>query len=171
MDALKKLPIPWIAIALLVLVLIFMVRRSGYTPTTGAVITLMDLEEFSEFSPEQKANYVNKLMAHKPMLSAAASTNSIMEYKMHLDQVMTMAMRTPRPPRPPQPKPIPMPPPPSKCVPGTYSATGFELCTRCPINTYCPMEGTITPMKCPMGTTSPLGSMRVESCVQMVSTM
>jgi len=114
MDALKKLPIPWIAIALLVLVLIFMVRRSGYTPTTGAVITLMDLEEFSEFSPEQKANYVNKLMAHKPMLSAAASTNSIMEYKMHLDQAMNESMppppiaTTPPPPSQPQPQPPPV---------------------------------------------------------------
>ena len=110
MDALKKLPLPWIAIALLVLVVIVMMfqqRRSGYTPTTGAVITLMDLEEFSEFSPEQKANYVNKLMAHKPMLSAAASTNSIMEYKMHLDQAMNESMPPPpiatTPPPPSQP--------------------------------------------------------------------
>ena len=170
MDALKKLPLPWIAIALLVLVVIVMMfqqRRSGYTPTTGAVITMMDLEEFSAFSPDQKANYVNKLMAHQPMLSNAASTNSIVEYKMHLDQVMTESIGMPQS----MGQAAPMPPPPSKCAPGTYSATGFELCTRCPINTYCPMEGTTTPMNCPMGTTSPLGSMRVESCVQMVSTM
>jgi hypothetical protein len=108
MDALKKLPLPWIAIALIVLVVIVMMfrqRRSGYTPPTGGIITMMDLEEFSAFSPEQKANYVNKLMVHKPMLLKAASTNSITEYKMHLDQVMTESM-------PPPPMPTPMPPPP-----------------------------------------------------------
>jgi len=110
MDALKKLPLPWIAIALIVLVVIvimFRQRRSGYTPPTGGIITMMDLEEFSAFSPEQKANYVNKLMVHKPMLSNAASTNSITEYKMHLDQVMSESM-----PPPPMPMPTPMPPPP-----------------------------------------------------------
>jgi len=116
MDALKKLPLPWIAIALLVLVVIvimFRQRRSGYTPPTGGIITMMDLEEFSAFSPEQKANYVNKLMAHKPMLSAAASTNSIMEYKMHLDQAMNESMPPPpiatTPPPPSQPIPMPQP--------------------------------------------------------------
>ena len=92
MDALKKLPLPWIAIALLVLVLIFMVRRSGYTPPTGAVITMMDLQEFSAFSPEQKAKYVNNLESYQPRLSNAASTNSIATYQMLLNEVMTNAI-------------------------------------------------------------------------------
>jgi hypothetical protein len=120
MDALKKLPLPWIAIALLVLVLIFMVRRSGYTPTTGAVITMMDLHEFSAFSPEQKAKYVNNLESYQSRLSTAASTNSIMEYKMIIDQALTESMppppmtQTPPPPpmtQTPPPPPMPQPPP------------------------------------------------------------
>jgi len=106
------LPIPWVIVSLIVLVVIVMVfqqRRSGYTPPTGTVITMMDLQEFSAFSPEQKANYVNKLMAHQPMLSKAASTNSITEYKMHLDQVMTESMPPPPMPQPATTMPMSMP--------------------------------------------------------------
>ena len=161
MDALKKLPIPWIAIALLVLVVIVMMfrqRRSGYTPATGKVITMMDLEEFSAFSPVQKANYVNNLMAHMSMLSNAASTNSIMDYKMHLDKVMTESMV----PSMEQPAPAPM----QKCPPGMMSPTGVQPgCISCPENTMCPNEGMTNPIPCPPGTTSTVGSIM---CTQLV---
>jgi len=160
MDALKKLPLPWIAIALLVLfviVMMFQQRRSGYTPTTGAVITMMDLQEFSAFSPEQKANYVNNLAAYQPRLSL--STDSIVNYKMILDEVMANSM--------PVSVSVPMPSPSLKCPPGQFSPTGSQPgCMPCPENTYCPLPGTITPTNCPSGFTSPNGSIMATSCVQ-----
>jgi len=162
MDALKKLPLPWIIVSVLVLVVIVMMfqqRRSGYTPTSGAVITMMDLEEFSAFSPEQKAHYVNNLAAYQPRLSL--STDSITNYKMILDEVMTnsMPMSTPTP--------TPTPTPSSKCPPGQFSPTGSQPgCMPCPENTYCPLPGTITPTNCPYGFTSPNGSIMATSCVQ-----
>ena len=126
MDALKKLPLPWIIVSVLVLVVLVMMfqqRRSGYTPPTGAVITMMDLQEFSAFSPEQKANYVNILEAYQTKLSSALSTKSLTIYKMLLDQVMTESMAMSLPPPMPQmpptqpmtqmppPPPMPQPPP------------------------------------------------------------
>ena len=158
MDALKKLPLPWIAIALLVLVVIVMMfrqRRSGYTPPTGNVITMMDLQEFSAFSPERKANYVIKLADYQPRLSNALSSNSMVNYKKLLDEVMMKSM-------------VPQMP---KCPPGQYSPTGSQPgCIQCPENTYCPLPGTITPTQCPQGTTSLAGSVMAASCVPMPGT-
>jgi hypothetical protein len=152
MDVLKKIPPAWAAVAVLiiiVLVLLFRQRRSGYTPPTGNVITMMDLQEFSAFSPEQKANYVNKLTAYQPRLSDALRTNSITNYQTILNEVMTNAMVQPTPPVPP-----PVPPAP-KCRIGYFSTTGSEPgCMPCPVNTYCPNEGMTAPMNCPSGTTS-----------------
>jgi hypothetical protein len=156
MDSLKKIHLPWIIVSLLVLVLIVMVfkqRRSGYTPPTGNVITMMDLQEFSAFSPEQKANYVNKLAAYQPRLSKALSTNSFTNYQMILNEVMTNVM-------------VPQPQKEAKCPRGQFSATGSQPgCMPCPVNTYCPTEGTITPKKCPQGTISNVGSINIGECI------
>jgi hypothetical protein len=172
MDALKKIPLPWIVIGVLVvivLVLLFQQRRSGFTPTAGAPITMMDLQEFSVFSPSQKQNYVDKLMAYQPKLSNAVSSNSITTYKMLLDEVMTQAVigdpMIP-PPNPMVPPPNPMVPmPPTKCPRGQFSPTGKQPgCMPCPLNTYCSMEGMTAPTRCPTGTRSPMGSSSASMC-------
>ena len=176
MDALKKIQPAWFAVAVLVvivLVLLFGQRRSGFTPTAGAPITMMDLQEFIVFSPSQKRNYVDKLMAYQPRLSNAASTNSITTYKTILDEVMTQAVigGTMPPPNPmvPMPPPNPMVPmPPTKCPRGQYSQTGNQPgCMPCPMNTYCPMEGMMAPTMCPAGMTSPMSSIDLSMCTRM----
>jgi hypothetical protein len=155
MDALKKIQPAWFAVAVLVvivLVLLFQQRRSGFTPSAGAPITMMDLQEFIVFSPSQKRNYVDKLMAYQPRLSNAASTNSITTYKTILDEVMTQAV-------------IGGTMPPTKCPRGQYSPTGKQPgCMPCPMNTYCPMEGMTAPTMCPVGTRSPMGSNEMAKC-------
>jgi hypothetical protein len=154
MDFVKKISPPWIAVAVLVvivLVLLFRQRRSGFTPTAGAPITLMDLQEYSVFSPMQKTNYVNKLMAYQPMLSNAASTNSMMRYKTLLDEVMAQGTMV-------GPMPLPIGTQ-TKCPRGQFSPTGNQPgCMPCPINTYCPNEGMTAPLVCPYGTTSLMGT-------------
>jgi hypothetical protein len=180
MEFVKKIPPSWIVVAVLIVivfVLMFRQIRSGYTPTAGAPITLMDLQEYSVFSPAQKQNYMDKLMAYQPRLASAVSTNSFMTYKTLLDEVMTNSMVPgppppgppqpgPPPPRPPQPD-IPPPGPPQpgppqpgppqpdipprmnpKCPRGRYSPTGYEPCMPCPNDTYCPTEGMTTPIRC-----------------------
>ena len=161
MDALKKIQPAWFAVAVLVviiLVLLFGQRRSGFTPTAGAPITMMDLQEFSAFSPSQKRNYADKLMAYQPRLSNAVSTNSITTYKMLLDEVMTQAViGSPMPPVVTQ----------SKCPRGQYSPTGNQPgCMPCPMNTYCPMEGMTAPLMCPTGMTSPMSSTAMSMCMR-----
>jgi hypothetical protein len=163
MDFVKKIPPPWFIVAVLVvivLVLLFRQRRSGFTPPTGNVITLMDLQEYSLFSPMQKTNYVNKLMAYQPMLSNAASTNSMVRYKTLLDEVMAQGTMV-----------VPMPIPQTKCPRGQFSTTGYQPgCTACPANTYCPNEGMLAPMNCPPGTSSNVGSIAMTACIQTPST-
>jgi hypothetical protein len=151
MDVVKKISPPWIVIGVLVvivLVLLFRQRRSGFTPTAGAPITLMDLQEYSAFSPAQKTNYVNKLMAYQSRLSNAVSTNSLMTYKTLLDEVMTQGTMV-----------GPMPLPRAKCPRGQFSPTGYQPgCMPCPMNTYCPDEGMTFPLaKCMPGQFSPTG--------------
>jgi outer membrane biosynthesis protein TonB len=118
MDFVKKIPPLWFAVAVAVAVLVVMLfrqRRSDYTPPSGTSITMMDLEEFSAFSPEQKANYVKKLAEYKDRLTEAASTNSMSRYRMFLDDVMVNSMPPPPPPVTTKPLPPPLtqqPPPP-----------------------------------------------------------
>jgi len=161
MDALKKIQPAWFAVAVLVvivLVLLFGQRRSGFTPTAGAPITMMDLQEFSAFSPIQKRNYADKLIAYQPRLSNAVSTNSITTYKMLLDEVMTQAVIGGTM------SPLTQ----SKCPRGQYSTTGNQPgCLPCPMNTFCPMEGMMAPTMCPPGMTSPMSSIDQSMCTRM----
>ena len=175
MDFVKKIPPSWIVVAVLIVivfVLMFRQSRSGYTPTAGAPITLMDLQEYLVFSPALKQNYVNKLMAYQPRLSNAVSSNSFTTYKMLLDEVMTQAViGSPMPPVVTQAvigSPMPSGVTQSKCPRGQYSPTGNQPgCMPCPMNTYCPMEGMTTPLMCPTGMTSPIGSTEMFMCTRM----
>ena len=187
MDALKKIPLPWIVVGLLSLILIIMLfqqRRSGYTPSVGAPMTMMDLQEFSAFTPDQKAKY-NRLLSDAIIneLPAAATNNSFPNYQMALNNVMKMALTmTPPPPNgqqppppngqqpPPQTVPAPPPAPVAPCPTGQYSSNGNMPCKPCPTNTYCPVEGMIYPMSCPTNTRSLEGSKNATDCKPMNTT-
>jgi hypothetical protein len=144
---------PWMGVALLVIIVLILLQRfrSKYTPPTGNVITMMDLQEFSAFSQEQKSNYVSKLEASQDKLRLAASTNSFTNYRIILDEIMNSIVM----------------PPEQMCQPGTYSTTGRPLCMPCPSNTYCPSAGMTVPTPCPAETTSVAGA---TSCMQMDQT-
>ena len=79
MDVLKKISPPWAAVAILIVVvlaLLFRQRRSGYTPAAGTPISLMDLQEFSAFTPEQKTKYMQMISESSAQLMQAASSKS-----------------------------------------------------------------------------------------------
>jgi hypothetical protein len=116
MDGQMKKYAPWIGVALLVIIVLVLLQRfrSKYTPPPGAVITMMDLQEFSAFSPEQKSKYASALEFYNPRLVAAASSNSVTTYQMLLKEIMTNALMPPPPPPMPPPPP---PPPPSMPAP------------------------------------------------------
>jgi hypothetical protein len=180
MDFVKKIPPAWAAIAVLiiiVIVLLFSQRRSGYTPTAGAPITLMDLQEFSGFTTEQKTMYSNLLTTSDVLsqLKQAAASNSVGALQSVIMTVMNRALGGSAPPPPPpvtQPSPPPTmnppPPPPmtpqSKCNPGTYSPTGSPPCIACPMNTFCPDLGMTDPKNCPPGYKSMIAA---TSCTPM----
>ena len=162
MDALKKIPLPWIVVGLISLVVIMMVfqqRRSGYTPSVGAPMTMMDLQEFSAFTPDQKAKY-NKLLADAMVseFPSAAASNSITTYQKSLNNILTMAMA------PSASQPSASQPSGALCPFREFSPNGKMPCNPCPENTYCPMEGMIYPMECPTNTRSPPGSRNISDC-------
>jgi hypothetical protein len=159
MDFVKKIPPAWIAVALLivvVIVLLFSQRRSGYTPTAGAPITLMDLQEFSGFTAEQKSMYTKTLMDSSNDLSQAVASKSMDALQAVITNIMRQALGS---------SPIlaaptaPTAPGVTQCLAGTYSSTGSQPCTPCPANTYCPAVGMKTPLTCPPNYMSNPGSM------------
>jgi len=191
MDFVKKIPPVWAAVAVLVvivIVLLFRQRRSGYTPTAGTPITLMDLQEFSIFTAEQKKMYSNLLTTSDILsqLKRAADSKSVENLQRAIGSVMNEVLNSTKsppdvnspppppppgvnsPPPPPPPgvnSPPPPPPPSNPCSAGTYSPmTGKQPCIACPANTFCPETGMTAPMNCPPGYKSQLAS---TSCTPM----
>lgn len=128
MDFVKKIPPAWVAVAVLVvivIVLLFRQRRSGYTPSAGAPITLMDLQEFSGFTAKQKMMYSNLLTTSDVIiqLKQAAESKAVDNIQSVLANVMRKALMggpVPPPmvpPPPPPPTMIPTPPPPPTMIP------------------------------------------------------
>lgn len=160
MDVIKKIQPAWFAVAVLVvvvIVLMFRQSRSGYTPNAGAPITLMDLQEYSAFSPAQKANYANKLMTYQPRLMNAALTKSTITYQNLLNEVMNQTVNDGTMPAAFVPQ--------VKCMPGQFSPSAYQpQCIPCPPNTFCPNQGTTTPTPCPPGKRSPAGSILMTAC-------
>ena len=191
MDFVKKIPPAWVAVAVLVvivIVLLFSQRRSGYTPSAGAPITLMDLQEFSGFTAEQKRMYSDLLTTSDVIIQLKQATESkaVDNIQAVLVNVMRNALMggsvpptvptppTPPPPRtepmvppplppPPVPPPLPPPPPDVMCRPGTYSSTGSQPCIACPMNTFCPDLGMKAPRNCAPGYKS---SIAATSCTK-----
>ena len=113
MDFVKKIPPAWVAVAVLVvivIVLLFRQRRSGYTPSAGAPITLMDLQEFSAFTPDQKTMYMQMITESSVQLSQAAASKSFEAFQTTLSNILRQAIQMPMPTPPPQ-MPMPTPPP------------------------------------------------------------
>ena len=84
-----------ILIGLLVVVtfvLLFWQRRSGYTPSTGAPISLMDLQEFSVFTPEQKAQYTEMLSNSSDQLTQAAAGKTLEAIMGTVSDIMKRAL-------------------------------------------------------------------------------
>lgn len=165
MDFVKKIPPVWAAVAVLVvivIVLLFRQRRSGYTPTAGTPITLMDLQEFSIFTAEQKRMYSDLLTTSDILsqLKRAADSKSVENLQRAIGDVMNTVLNATESPPPPTNSQV-------KCAPGTYSSTGNSPCTPCPPNTYCSALGTTIPTMCPAGTTSSLtGATSSATCMK-----
>jgi hypothetical protein len=118
MDCLKKISPAWAAVALLVvivLVLLFRQRRSGYTPAAGTPISLMDLQEFSAFTPDQKTMYMQMITESSAQLSQAAASKSFEAFQSTLSNILRQAIQMPTPvvaaPPPQMAMPTPTPPP------------------------------------------------------------
>ena len=100
MDFLKKISPAWAAAALLfvvVLVLLFRQRRSGYTPAAGTPISLMDLQEFSAFTPDQKTMYMQMITESSAQLSQAAASKSFDAFQSTLSNILRQAIQMPTP--------------------------------------------------------------------------
>ena len=127
MDFVKKIPPAWFAVGILVvvvIVLLFSQRRSGYTPSAGAPITLMDLQEFSGFTTEQKMMYSNLLTTSDVIIQLKQATESkaVDNIQSVIANVMRKALMggpvpPPMVPPPPPPTMIPTPPPPPTMIP------------------------------------------------------
>ena len=111
MEFVKKIQPVWFVVAVLVvivLVLLFQQRRSGYTPTAGAPISLMDLQEFSAFTPEQKTMYMQMMAESSAQLSQATASKSFDTFQSTISNILRQAIQMPTPPPPPS---MPTPPP------------------------------------------------------------
>jgi hypothetical protein len=174
-----------VVLLLIIVVVVFSQRRSGFTPTAGTPISLMDLQEFSIFTTEQKKMYSNLLTTPEVLsqLTQAAQSKSVETLQTAIRGLMTMALNGGGLPPPDVSQPAPPPVTPQvQCAPGSYSPTGNSPCmpcpagtycatrgmitpTMCPPNTYCSTIGTITPTMCPTPKTSPAGSSSLSMCV------
>jgi len=122
MDFVKKIPPAWFAVTVLVvivLVLLFRQRRSGYTPTTGAPISLMDLQEFSVFTPEQKTKYMQMMAESSTQLSQAAASGSFDAFQATLSNIMRQVIQMPAPTVMVPPPQMAIPTPPPQMIPPT----------------------------------------------------
>jgi hypothetical protein len=102
MEFVKKIPPAWTAVAVLVvvivLVLLFQKRRSRYTPTAGAPISLMDLQEFSVFTPEQKTMYMQMMKESSAQLTQATESKSFDAFQSTISNILRQVIQMPKPP-------------------------------------------------------------------------
>ena len=80
----------WVAVILLAGYIIFLQqKRSYYVPPVGNVITMMNLQEYSSLSSQQKDFYVSQLNAAGPRL--LMSSNNMTMYQGVLTDIMGSA--------------------------------------------------------------------------------
>jgi hypothetical protein len=109
-----------IVLLLIIVVVLFGQRRSGFTPTAGAPISLMDLQEYSVLPEKQKMNYKTELLNKMSTLTSIMTNDTMPDVKqrMYSDElgtIMRAAMVTQPPvqtmtPQQPQESQPPVPP-------------------------------------------------------------
>ena len=100
----------WAIVLILIVVVVFAQRRSSFTPSTGAPISLMDLQEYSALSEKQKMDYRTELSRKQTELSAVTDYT---DYSNKLNEIMRVLFTMPVPPQGPMAPPQgPMVPPP-----------------------------------------------------------
>lgn len=110
-----------IVLLLIIVVVLFGQRRSGFTPTAGAPISLMDLQEYSVLTEKQKMDYRTELSNKMSTLTSIMTNDTTpdVKHRMYSDElgtIMRAAMMT-QPPiqtMTPQQPPVPPAPPASQ---------------------------------------------------------
>jgi hypothetical protein len=103
-------------IFLIIVVVLFSQRRSGFTPTAGAPISLMDLQEYSALNEKQKMDYKTELLNKMSTLNSIMTNDMTpdVKYRMYSDElgtIMRAAMMTQPPIQTMTPQQPPVPPP------------------------------------------------------------
>jgi hypothetical protein len=86
----------WAIVLILIVFVVFVQRRSGFTPAAGAPISLMDLQEYSGFSEKQKMDYRTELSRKQTELSAVTDYT---DYSNKLNEIMRVLFTMPVPPQ------------------------------------------------------------------------
>jgi hypothetical protein len=107
-----------IVLLLIIVVVLFGQRRSGFTPTAGAPISLMDLQEYSVLTEKQKMDYRTELSNKMSTLTSIMTNNTTpdVKHRMYSDElgtIMRAAMMTQPPIQTMTPQQPPVPPPPA----------------------------------------------------------
>jgi len=105
-----------VVLILIVVVVLFSQRRSGFTPTAGAPISLMDLQEYSVLTEKQKMDYRTELSNKMSTLTSIMTNNTTpdVKHRMYSDElgtIMRAAMMTQPPIQTLTPQQPPVPPP------------------------------------------------------------
>lgn len=106
-----------IVLLLIIVVVLFGQRRSGFTPTAGAPISLMDLQEYSVLTEKQKMDYRTELSNKMSTLTSIMTNDTTPDVKqrMYSDElgtIMRAAMVTQPPVQTMTPQQPPVPPAP-----------------------------------------------------------
>jgi hypothetical protein len=113
----------WAVVLILIVVVVFAQRRSSFTPSTGAPISLMDLHEYSSLSEKQKMDYKTELSRKLTELGSLSAAGNFTNYTTQLNDIMSSVftpqsvITTTTPQMPPPPPAMPQapgaPPPPA----------------------------------------------------------
>jgi hypothetical protein len=108
-----------IVLLLIIVVVLFGQRRSGFTPTAGAPISLMDLQEYSVLTEKQKMDYRTELSNKMSTLTSIMTNDTTPDVKqrMYSDElgtIMRAAMVTQPPVQTMTPQQPPVPPAPEQ---------------------------------------------------------
>jgi hypothetical protein len=81
-----------IVLLLIIVVVLFGQRRSGFTPTAGAPISLMDLQEYSVLTEKQKMDYRTELSNKMSTLTSIMTNDTTPDVKqrMYSDELGTI---------------------------------------------------------------------------------
>jgi hypothetical protein len=79
----------WAVVLILIVVVVFAQRRSGFTPSTGAPISLMDLQEYSSLSEKQKMDYKTELSRKLTELGSLSAAGNFTNYTTQLTNIMS----------------------------------------------------------------------------------